>query len=112
MCKFTLTSLTACVHGVFLQDGSLVRQYKGASGIFEVCWSKAGDKLAACYSNNTVSVCIAACVYSTLCIVLQRAQSLCQWCMACFPAQTAEKAEQENWPYTVDMLNLTFPIQL
>ena len=36
------------------QDGSLVRQYKGASGIFEVCWSKDGDKLAACYSNNTV----------------------------------------------------------
>ena len=36
------------------QDGSLVRQYKGASGVFEVCWSKAGDKLAACYSNNTV----------------------------------------------------------
>ena len=59
MCKFILTSLTAGVHGVFhiiLQDGSLVRQYKGASGIFEVCWSKAGDKLAACYSNNTVSV--------------------------------------------------------
>lgn len=37
-------------------DGSLVRQYKGASGIFEVCWSKAGDKLAACYSNSTVCV--------------------------------------------------------
>ena len=36
------------------QDGGLVRQYKGASGVFEVCWSKAGDKLAACYSNNTV----------------------------------------------------------
>jgi transducin (beta)-like 1 len=38
------------------QDGSLVRQYKGASGVFEVGWSKAGDKLAACYSNNTVCV--------------------------------------------------------
>ena len=31
-----------------------MRQYKGASGVFEVGWSKAGDKLAACYSNNTV----------------------------------------------------------
>ena len=39
---------------LLFQDGSLVRQYKGASGIFEVCWSKDGDKLSACYSNNTV----------------------------------------------------------
>ena len=39
-----------------------MKQYKGTSGIFEVCWSKAGDKLAACYSNNTVCVCVCVCV--------------------------------------------------
>ena len=38
-----------------LQDGSLVRQYKGSSGIFEVCWSRDGHKLAASFSDNTVS---------------------------------------------------------
>ncbi len=38
------------------KDGSLVRTYRGTSGIFEVCWNKDGDKLAACYSNNTVCV--------------------------------------------------------
>ena len=36
-------------------DGSLVRQYQGGSGIFEVCWNKDGNKLAACFSDNTVS---------------------------------------------------------
>ena len=38
-----------------VQEGSLVQQYRGSSGIFEVCWDKAGGKLAACFSNNTVS---------------------------------------------------------
>jgi len=38
------------------QDGSLVRTYKGNGGIFEVCWNKDGDKVAACFSNNTVCV--------------------------------------------------------
>ena len=36
-------------------DGSIVKQYKGSSGIFEVCWNKDGNKLAASLSNNTVS---------------------------------------------------------
>jgi len=38
------------------QDGSLVRTYRGNGGIFEVCWNKDGDKVAACFSNNTVCV--------------------------------------------------------
>lgn len=37
-------------------DGSLVRQYGAESGIFEVCWNKDGNKLAASFSDNTVSV--------------------------------------------------------
>lgn len=36
-------------------DGSIVKQYKGTSGIFEVCWNGDGTKLAASFANNTVS---------------------------------------------------------
>jgi transducin (beta)-like 1 len=36
--------------------GTLVRTHDGGGGIFEVCWNKDGSKLAACYSDNTVSV--------------------------------------------------------
>ena len=36
-------------------EGVVVKQYRGASGIFEVCWDKEGGRLAACFSNNTVS---------------------------------------------------------
>ncbi len=43
-------------------DGSVVRQYKSSSGIFEVCWSRDGGKLAACCSNNTVSSSPSQCV--------------------------------------------------
>ena len=37
-------------------DGSIIKQYKGSSGIFEVCWNKDGSKLAASLANNTVSL--------------------------------------------------------
>jgi transducin (beta)-like 1 len=39
-----------------VKDGSLVKSYKGNGGIFEVCWNTKGDKVAACFSNNTVVV--------------------------------------------------------
>ncbi len=39
-----------------VKDGKLVKTYKGLGGIFEVCWNKDGDKIAACFSNKTVSV--------------------------------------------------------
>eukprot|EP00172_Hildenbrandia_rubra_P002871 Plantae.Rhodophyta-Hildenbrandia_rubra.ctg4067.p1 GENE.Plantae.Rhodophyta-Hildenbrandia_rubra.ctg4067~~Plantae.Rhodophyta-Hildenbrandia_rubra.ctg4067.p1 ORF type:complete len:471 (-),score=61.77 Plantae.Rhodophyta-Hildenbrandia_rubra.ctg4067:3041-4279(-) len=39
-----------------VKDGTLVKTYKGNEGIFEVGWNKAGDKIAACYANNCVSV--------------------------------------------------------
>ena len=37
-----------------VQDGSLVRQNRGSSGIFEVCWDKDGGRVAACLSDKTV----------------------------------------------------------
>ncbi|KAJ4460103.1 putative transducin family protein / WD-40 repeat family protein [Paratrimastix pyriformis] len=39
-----------------VRDGALVRSYQGMGGIFEVCWNPAGDRVAACWSDNTVSV--------------------------------------------------------
>ena len=36
-------------------DGSLVRRFKGGSGIYEVCWNMDGTKLAASFYDNTVS---------------------------------------------------------
>ena len=38
------------------QDGALIKTYRGQGGIFEVCWNGAGTKVAACFSDNTVSV--------------------------------------------------------
>ncbi|KAJ7538934.1 hypothetical protein O6H91_11G068900 [Diphasiastrum complanatum] len=53
-----LYSLTQhrCLHIWSVKDGSLVKTYRGSGGIFEVCWNKEGDKVAACFSNNTVCV--------------------------------------------------------
>jgi transducin (beta)-like 1 len=39
-----------------VKDGTLVRSYRGGGGIFEVCWSRDGDRLAASFANNTVAV--------------------------------------------------------
>ena len=39
-----------------VKDGTLLKTYKGNGGIFEVCWNSKGNKIAACFSNNTVSV--------------------------------------------------------
>ena len=33
-------------------DGSIVRQFKGSSGIYEVCWNMDGTKLAASFSDK------------------------------------------------------------
>jgi len=33
-----------------------VKSYRGGGGIFEVAWNKEGDRLAACITNNTVTV--------------------------------------------------------
>ena len=39
-----------------IMHGSIVKTYKGQGGIFEVCWNADGNKVAACFSNNTVAV--------------------------------------------------------
>eukprot|EP01114_Cavostelium_apophysatum_P015750 TRINITY_DN4359_c0_g1_i1.p1 TRINITY_DN4359_c0_g1~~TRINITY_DN4359_c0_g1_i1.p1 ORF type:complete len:473 (+),score=84.69 TRINITY_DN4359_c0_g1_i1:179-1597(+) len=49
-------SFDRCLHIWSVKDGSLVKTYKGSGGIFEVCWNSKGDKVAACFSNNTVCV--------------------------------------------------------
>ena len=38
-----------------MQTGTLVSSFHGNGGIFEVQWSPRGDKVAACFSDNTVS---------------------------------------------------------
>ncbi len=49
-------SFDRCLHIWSTKDGSLVKTYKGNGGIFETCWNARGDKVAACFSNNTVCV--------------------------------------------------------
>lgn len=49
-------SFDKCLHIWSVRDGSLVRTYRGSGGIFEVCWNKDGNQVAACFSNNTVVV--------------------------------------------------------
>mmetsp|Transcript_13257 Transcript_13257/g.22832 ORF Transcript_13257/g.22832 Transcript_13257/m.22832 type:complete len:513 (+) Transcript_13257:98-1636(+) len=49
-------SFDRCLHIWSVKDGSLVKTYRGSGGIFEVCWNSTGDKVAACFSNNTVAV--------------------------------------------------------
>ena len=41
-----------------VETGLLVQSYKqdGDGGIFEVCWNGEGSRIAACYTDNTVSV--------------------------------------------------------
>ncbi|CAI0461576.1 unnamed protein product [Linum tenue] len=49
-------SLDRCINVWSLKDGNIVKKYTGNGGIFEVCWNKEGDKIAACSANNTVCV--------------------------------------------------------
>jgi len=49
-------SFDKCLHIWSVKDGSLLRTFKGSGGIFEVCWNNTGDKVAACFANNTVCV--------------------------------------------------------
>lgn len=49
-------SLDKCVHLWSVKEGRIVKTYTGNGGIFEVCWNKEGDKIAACFANNVVCV--------------------------------------------------------
>ncbi|TVU07204.1 hypothetical protein EJB05_47248 [Eragrostis curvula] len=49
-------SLDQCLHIWSVKEGRILKTFRGSGGIFEVCWSKEGSKIAACFSNNTVCV--------------------------------------------------------
>ncbi|WZZ04531.1 hypothetical protein YC2023_090452 [Brassica napus] len=49
-------SVDKSIHIWSLKEGKIVKTYTGAGGIFEVCWNKEGNKLAACFADNSVSV--------------------------------------------------------
>ncbi|RVW57495.1 WD40 repeat-containing protein HOS15 [Vitis vinifera] len=49
-------SLDRSMHIWSLKERKIVKTYTGNGGIFEVCWNKEGDKIAACFANNTVCV--------------------------------------------------------
>lgn len=39
-----------------VKDGTLLKRYRGGGEIFEVSWNAEGTKVAACFSNSTVSI--------------------------------------------------------
>ncbi|KAL6974858.1 WD40 repeat-containing protein hos15 [Sarracenia purpurea var. burkii] len=49
-------SLDKYLHIWSVKEGKIVKTYSGNGGIFEVCWNKEGDKIAACFANNVVCV--------------------------------------------------------
>ncbi|KAJ7966560.1 F-box-like/WD repeat-containing protein [Quillaja saponaria] len=49
-------SMDKCLHIWSMKEGKIVKTYVGNGGIFEVCWNKEGDKVAACFANNIVCV--------------------------------------------------------
>lgn len=49
-------SFDKVLHIWSVADGSLLRSHEADGGIFEVCWSKSGDKVAASTSNKSVMV--------------------------------------------------------
>ncbi|XP_024165370.1 WD40 repeat-containing protein HOS15 isoform X1 [Rosa chinensis] len=49
-------SMDKCMHIWSVKEGRIVKTYTGNGGIFEVCWNKDGDKIAACFANNNVCV--------------------------------------------------------
>ncbi|KAK7281703.1 hypothetical protein RIF29_09917 [Crotalaria pallida] len=48
-------SLDKSIYIWSLKDGTIVKQYTGSGGIFEVCWNKEGDKLAACFKVYSIN---------------------------------------------------------
>ncbi|KAM3366056.1 hypothetical protein ACQJBY_015544 [Aegilops geniculata] len=49
-------SLDQSLHIWSVKEGRILKTFRGSGGIFEVCWNKEGNKIAACFSNNTVCV--------------------------------------------------------
>ncbi|VFQ90121.1 unnamed protein product [Cuscuta campestris] len=49
-------SLDKCLIIWSVKEAKIVKTYSGNGGIFEVCWDKDGNKVAACFSDNVVCV--------------------------------------------------------
>ena len=49
-------SLDKSMHIWSLKERKIVKTYTGSGGIFEVCWNKEGNKIAASFADNTVCV--------------------------------------------------------
>ncbi|KAL9691921.1 hypothetical protein QQ045_012348 [Rhodiola kirilowii] len=49
-------SMDKTLHIWSLKDRKIIKTYTGTGGIFEVCWNKEGNKIAACFANNAVCV--------------------------------------------------------
>lgn len=49
-------SFDRCLNIWSAKDGTLLKRFRGAGGIFEVAWNPEGDKVSACFSSNAVCV--------------------------------------------------------
>lgn len=49
-------SLDQSLHIWSVKEGRILKTYRGRGGIFEVCWNREGDKIAACFANSTICV--------------------------------------------------------
>ncbi|XP_055825619.1 WD40 repeat-containing protein HOS15-like [Solanum dulcamara] len=49
-------SLDKCMNIWSVKEAKIVKTYNGDGDIFEVCWNKEGNKVAACFANNKVCV--------------------------------------------------------
>jgi transducin (beta)-like 1 len=49
-------ALDSYLHIWSVRTGQLLRTYHGRGGIFDVSWNRTDDKVAACFSNNTICV--------------------------------------------------------
>lgn len=49
-------SFDRCLNIWSVKEGRVIKQFRGDGGIFEVTWHPDGDKVAACFSSNTVCV--------------------------------------------------------
>ncbi|KAG5573442.1 hypothetical protein H5410_063208 [Solanum commersonii] len=44
--------LDKCINIWSVKEAKIVRTYNSDGGIFEVCWNKEGNKVAACFANK------------------------------------------------------------
>lgn len=49
-------SLDRCVNIWSVNDGSLIKSYRGTGSIYDVSWSASGERVAICCSDNSVAI--------------------------------------------------------